>query len=213
MIVEADVTLTDYGLTLECALLTGLLWRRGVPPTSVRSWFAVFFGSTGLAALLGGTVHGFLPNEQTRAGALLWRATLLAIGLAATSAWQVGACMALSRRVARWLSIAATTELIGYGALVIFVSQQFSIAIVNYLPATLFLLGVFGIAYRQTRAQPVLLGMAGLALTFVASGIQQAGIALHPVYLNHNALYHLIQAAALVLIFRGAQAVCSWAAA
>jgi hypothetical protein len=212
VIAEPDVTLTDYGLTLECAVLMGSLWRRG-PPGRVRTWFVVFFGSTGLAALLGGTVHGFLPDGQTRAGALLWRATLLAIGLAATAAWQVGAGVALSRRTARWLSIAAMTDLIAYGALVILVTQRFSIAIVNYLPAVLFLLGAFGAVYQRTRARPVLVAMAGLALTFVGSGIQQARITVHPVYFNHNALYHLIQAAALVLIFWGARALCGGRAA
>ena len=212
MIAAPDVTLTDYGLTLECTLLACLLWRPGVRPARVQTWFAVFFGSTGLAALLGGTFHGFFPDEQTRTGALLWRTTLLAIGFAATAAWQAGARVVLSRRSARWASIAAAMELIGYGAIVIFVSQRFSIAIVNYLPAAFLLLGAFGVVYRQTRARPALLGVAGLAPSFLASGIQQAGIALHPVYVNHNALYHLIQAVALALIFRGAQAVCAWAA-
>jgi len=211
VIAEPDVTLTDYGLALECALLAGLLGRPGVRPVGVRTWFVIFFGSTGLAALLGGTFHGFFPDEQTLASALLWRTTLLAIGFAATAAWQVGARVVLARTSAQWVSIAAVMELILYGAIVIFVSQSFSIAVVNYLPAALFLLGAFGVVYRQTRARPARLGMAGLALTFLASGIQQAGIALHPVYVNHNALYHLVQAVALVLIFRGARAVCSLA--
>jgi hypothetical protein len=30
------------------------------------------------------------------------------------------------------------------------------------------------------------------------------GLGDHPVYLNHNALYHLIEAVALFMIFRGA---------
>jgi hypothetical protein len=122
----------------------------------------VFFGSTGLAALTGGTYHGFFSDSRAVAGPLLWRATLLAIGLAATAAWLAGAWAVLSRRVARWLSITALTELLGYVAVVMFVSQRFSIAIVNYLPAALFLLGTFGLAYRRTGARPILMGMVGL---------------------------------------------------
>jgi hypothetical protein len=41
-------------------------------------------------------------------------------------------------------------------------------------------------------------------LTLVAAAVQQARIALHPTYFNHNALYHLLQAIALFLIFRAA---------
>jgi hypothetical protein len=210
---SADVTLTDYGLALVCAMLTILLWSRGTQPGGLRTWFVVFFGSTGAAAFLGGTFHGFFPDEHTREGALLWRVTLVAIGLAATAAWQVGASVVLSRRAARRLSIVAILELLAYSALVIFVTQSFWIAIVDYLPASLFLLGAFTVAYRRTRARPMLLGIAGLVLTVIASGVQQARIAVHPVYFDHNALYHLIQAAALVLVFRAARAMCREAAA
>ena len=33
--------------------------------------------------------------------------------------------------------------------------------------------------------------------------LQQLEIALHPVYFDHNAVYHVVQAAALVLLFLG----------
>ena len=45
-----------------------------------------------------------------------------------------------------------------------------------------------------------------------APGVQQTEIELHPVYLNHDALHHLIQAAGLILIFRAAGAACCVAA-
>jgi hypothetical protein len=59
--------------------------------------------------------------------------------------------------------------------------------------------------YRRTRNRPLALTITGLLLTFVAAGVQQAGIAVHPVYFNHNALYHVIQGVALFLIFVGAR--------
>jgi len=64
---------------------------------------------------------------------------------------------------------------------------------------------VFGLEYRRTRARAVLLGFLGLVLSLVASAIQQSGIALHPVYFNHNALYHVIQVVALFMIFLAAR--------
>jgi hypothetical protein len=42
-----------------------------------------------------------------------------------------------------------------------------------------------------------------LALSIVAAVTQQARIALHPVYFDHNAVYHVIQAIALVVLYFG----------
>ncbi len=41
----------------------------------------------------------------------------------------------------------------------------------------------------------------------VAAGVQQLGIALHPVYFDHNALYHLIQAVAVLMLFLSARGI------
>lgn len=35
--------------------------------------------------------------------------------------------------------------------------------------------------------------------------MQQAGVTVHPVYLDHNALYHVIQGIALWMIYRAAK--------
>src|SRR5712691_4867587 len=54
MISEPIVTLTDYGLTAECAVLAWLMSRRAGGPA--REWFTLFFLSLGAGALTGGTV-------------------------------------------------------------------------------------------------------------------------------------------------------------
>jgi hypothetical protein len=51
--------------------------------------------------------------------------------------------------------------------------------------------------------------MAGVVLTFVAAGIQQARIDLHPTWLTHNTLYHVVQGIALLLIFLAARRIVS----
>ena len=43
--------------------------------------------------------------------------------------------------------------------------------------------------------------LAGIISTFAAAGVQQTGLAMHPIYFNHNALYHLIQGLALFMVF------------
>ena len=205
MMSEPDVTLTDYGLAIECAVLVLLLLRQGDPQEPLRIWFALFFASVGLAALAGGTVHGFFPGEETLGHAMLWPTALIAIGLTAMAGWAIGARLLFSTDVARRIILAAAVEFVAYSVLVLLISQRFMFAVINYLPAVMWLALALAIVYARVRQRPVLVGLAGLLLTFVAAGVQQAGVALHPIYFNHNALYHVIQAIALLMIFWSAR--------
>jgi hypothetical protein len=200
-LLEPDVTLTDYGIALECGALAWLVCRR----EGSDGWFTWFFLATGTAALLGGTVHGFLSDKQSLWYVAAWDGTLLAIGLAALSGWAVGANMLFSPGPAARIVRAAATVYLFYTVVVIFVRNEFVVAILHYLPAAIFMLSAFVMAYRRSQRQVCLVGALGMILTFVAAGVQQAGIGLHPRYFNHNALYHLIQAVALVLIYRVAR--------
>ena len=87
---DPDVTLTDYGLALLCAWFVWRMWR-GPRFGPARFWLVLFFAAAGVAALLGGTVHGFFDLEGTTGHDVLWTATLIAIGVAALAAWGLGA--------------------------------------------------------------------------------------------------------------------------
>ena len=76
---------------------------------------------------------------------------------------------------------------------------------INYSPAALFLLIAFLTAYRREKHGAYLFGVSGMVLTFAAALCQQLGLGLHPIYFNHNAVYHVIQAVALFLIFLAAR--------
>lgn len=193
---EPDVTLTDYALALECAVFCVLLIRGGPWTQSLRRWWTFFFASAGTAALIGGTVHGFLPGN-----AALWTATLLTLGAASLAAWMIGAQLLNLPGVRR----AAVVLLVIYAGVVLFVRQEFLVAIAMYLPATVFLLVAMVQVHRATREREVAIGIWGLALTFVAAAVQQLKVGVHPVYFNHNALYHLIQFVALWLLFIAAR--------
>jgi hypothetical protein len=192
---EPDVTLTDFALALECAVFCVLLSRDGA--SALRRWWIVFFASIGAAALVGGLVHGFFP-EPDPVGATLWIVTMLLIGVTSAAAWSVGALLGLPAGTQQLIRQLAISLLVIYTAVVLFVDDRFMVAIAMYLPATVFLL----MRMIRLRNTP---GIAGLLLIFAGAAVQQLGVGLHPVYFNHNALYHVIQAVALFLLFRSAR--------
>ena len=202
---EPDVTLTDYALTLECGLFVYWLLVHGQADNPLRLWFAVFFASIGAAALSGGTVHGYFPNADTFGHSVLWGVTLIAIGVTALCGWIIGARLYCPESVAAWIQFGAVALFVLYCGVVLFVTRDFLVAVSYYLPATLFLLVVYGLVYQQGRESAVLIGLIGFVLTLVAAGIQQVQWGLHPVYLSYNALYHVVQAVALFFIYWSAR--------
>jgi len=175
MITEPDVTLTDYLVATESALFTYLLACKGNRKHPLRIWFAVFFGSISVAGIAGGTVHGFFLDIETLGYQILWPLTLVAIGVTALAAWVIGARIYFSPKVAGWVSIVAATQFAGYCLIVLLITQLFTIAMINYLPAVIFLTIVFTVIYIQARERKVLIGLVGFLLTFIAAGVQQGG--------------------------------------
>jgi len=205
---QPDVTLTDYGLALLCGFIVIRLWTGpGLGP--LRRWLVLFFAGAGAAPLLGGTVHGFFDHPGTAAYEILWPATLIAVGLATLGVWGLGARLTFRDGVARGVIGLATMAFLSYAGLIVAGFQEFRVAVINYLPATLFLLLAVAISWRRKPGPGLARAALGLALTLVAAGGQQAGVSLHPRYFDHNALYHLVQAVALVLVWRGMVAYAS----
>src|SRR5205809_5293395 len=118
---EPDVALTDYALALECTVFAYLLQRKE---------HAFFFGSAAVASLAGGTVHGFFPDARTLGNAVLWRITLIAIGITAVSAWAIGARVLFPAPAARRITMAAAAAFAAYCVLTLFVTQDFRAAVV-----------------------------------------------------------------------------------
>lgn len=205
LIHEPDVALTDFALAVECALFAGWLYRKAEARGLLLGAFVAFFAAVAAASLFGGVTHGFLTDPGTILARVVWRATLVAIGLGAFASWVVGARLSLSEKAAARVTIFAGSLFVLYVGVVLFVAQSYAVAIIHYLPAAVFLMGAFTVAYRRRPSGFLLAGLWGVALTFLAAAVQQAGIDVHPRYFNHNALYHLIQAIALALIFVAAR--------
>jgi hypothetical protein len=195
---EPDVSLTDYGLAAESIILARLLYRARATSYALKNSFIWFYSSAAVAAAFGGTFHGFLQDEPT---GILWRAVLVTTGFTAFAAWRIGALLSFSSGTVTRISRIAIVELAVYSFIVLLFRQDFLVAIVNYLPAVVFLTFSLVLHLARSGNSSTLTGLTGLALTFVAAGVQNFRISLHPRYFNHNALYHLLQGVALLLIF------------
>lgn len=202
---EPAVTLTDFGLAVECAILATLVGRQAPPP--LRRWWVLFFVAVGAGALFGGLVHGYYSDHRTLGWRLLWYATMIALGVAATAVWSLGAYVQLGERMGALLRRSALWLLAVYVLIVLTISSRFIVAILMYLPATLFLLVALIDAYRRSPLREEGIAIGGLVLTLIAAAVQAFGVAVHPVYFDHNALYHLIQAIALILLYLGARGI------
>lgn len=201
MLREPATTLTDYLLMVECAAFAALLARRA-SGGFLRAAFVVLFASVALASFTGGTVHGFFPEVSSAGNRLLWPLTLLAIGVTAAAMLAIAAHLGLGRArgpMAAWLAGALW---VAYALVVVRGNREFYVAIAAYLPAMLLFMAVLARRWLQRRTPGVSAGLAGMLLALFGAVGQQAGIGLHPVYFDHNTVYHLVQAVALYLLYR-----------
>ncbi|HYD18575.1 MAG TPA: hypothetical protein VEF76_08865 [Patescibacteria group bacterium] len=201
MMLEPAVTLTDFIVAFECAAVAWCL--RTAPAGQMRTAFFLMFGGIGVGALAGGLVHGFFPEGETQQN--LWLVVLASLGVMALAGWSIGALLLLRPKWAAVAQRAALAELVFYCWYISREDTPFSAALLNYLPATMFMLVGYIVFYRRQPAPPVLLGIAGLLLTFLGALLQSLKIGIHPTYFDHNALFHVVQFIAIYLIFLSAK--------
>jgi hypothetical protein len=196
---EPDVTITDYLLSLASVGFAWWSWRRS---GDARCWYVAFFISLALASLLGGTVHGFIPSGIL--STWLWGSVLLSLGGTAVTMWGIASALACPPRLRRDVMGAVALLAVVYAVVVLAGWRPFWLAIAAYAPASIAML----LAYLSNlrRPGPWGWGIAGVLLSLVAAGVQVGHVAIHPRYFNHNALYHLVQAIALYGIARVAGA-------
>lgn len=200
MISEPVTTLTDYALA-------GVCWWFGVRLLLSRegnfsrlSW-AVAFLALASAAFLGGTHHGFAPLMGEIAAALLWKLTVLAIGIFGFGMVAGSACATVRGALRAALLTATGIQLAVYTAWMLG-HDEYRYVVFDTAAAmlTLVALHTYAAIGRGDRASYWILG--GVALSTVAAAAQFFHLAFHE-YFNHNDLYHVIQIAAMTLFYRG----------
>jgi hypothetical protein len=206
-LLEPAVALTDLGIAIECGVFAGILSRGPNADRTLGHAFRAFFAASSVAALLGFVTHGFLPDDGSLLYRMAWTASIASIGVAALASWIIGGRLTMSHQVERIVILLAGVMFAIYLVVILFLSQSYVVVIVYYLPAAIFLLAAFSIAYRQRGDNALLAGAAGVILTFVAAGVQQGVLGLHFLDLNHNTAYHIVQAVAFFLIFWAARGI------
>lgn len=198
---EPTTTLTDWVLGIQALWLGARLRRlRGENRDAARGLGSALL-ATGVGALVGGASHGFAPwLEGTLWDPLLWKITMLCIGLTSLLFLRAVGRAALAPRARRWLDTFALLEFVIY-ALWILRDDAFLWAIVDYLPAMIVALVLFGA--QAIAGRPGGRAIAGgILLTLVGAAVQASGFALHE-HFNHNDLFHVIQMVAVWALFRG----------
>ena len=201
MIHEPDVALTDYLLTIETGVFAFLLWRHPVPMPA-RRVSALIFVCLAASSFTGGTYHGFFPEKTATAGGwAIWVATLLLLGVGASLAWIFFALLAAGEKSLRVALPLAAILFAGYAFVVLRIDQSFRVSAIFSAPPVLAVLGLLSVRAIRDRSPNARLAAGAILLMMLAAVLQQLHFGLHPVWFNHNALYHLLEGAALALLF------------
>ena len=180
---------TDYLLGAVTAWLCVSLWKQRESQRSRLCW-TIAFGALALGALLGGTWHGLLQSG------LLWKATVLTIGVASFAMLVATALAVLSGAPRTVLLVLAGVKFLFY-ATAMLIRDEFIVFVIDS-----------GVTFAVVAALHLWRFnswiLAGLAVSVIAALAQASGAAPHR-YFNHNDLYHVIQIGAMVLFYRGAR--------
>jgi len=202
---EIDVALTDYVLTVECfifaLILLGLKVKR-----NLKSSFLIIFLGFGFAAMIGGTVHGFQHELPLSVRSILWWLTLVFVGITAYGFARAGLGLLQTEQKSGMQQKYLLSGLIIYIFLT-YMKPLFLIAILFYIPATLLTLTGFIYSYRRTHSSTIKWGIYGLVLSLIAPLIQQLKVSFPSIYITHNTVYHVILMISVYLFFLGTKAV------
>jgi len=178
---EATTVLTDYALAAVSIFLGSKLVGKS------RLW-AVAFLALGLGAALGGTWHGFWENDA------LWKATTLSVGVASFGMVAGSALATTSGALQRLLVGFALGKMAAYCAWMLY--HDDFIWVIADTGSALLIVALLHL-WRFNGWM-----LAGVAVSVFAGLAQASGFALHERF-NHNDLYHVLQTAAMFLLYRG----------
>ena len=200
---DPDVVFTDLGLALLGGYLGWRLWNGPGQRMLLRTG-GLLMGGLASAALWGAVFHALFPaGTATPAGFLIWVPVALSIVLAASVMLELSLRLLVPRiQLGVRRSIVATYAVV-FAVVVLLVHESFSSIVYFYTPALVLLLIAAGQEALRSRDTGWTLIAIGLIMSAGAAMLQQAKVVVHPVYFDHNAVYHVVQAIALVFLYFG----------
>jgi hypothetical protein len=191
---EPAVVLTDLALAILGAVLC---WR-------LSGTGAFILGGLASAAFWGAIFHAFFPDRTSTAlGFVAWLPVALSIMVVAAALLY----MALSVFVTRPPRVVVGAYCAVFLGVLLLIDESFSTIVLLYGPVLVLALAAAAVQAIRMRERPWGIVALGLTVSAAAALLQQAHVAIHPVYFDHNAVYHVVQAVALVLLYLGFQRV------
>jgi|SRR3989344_3626499 len=192
---EPDVAITDLILFIESILFAWLFYKQTSNHFLLRKLLILLFLSLGASSFIGALFHAFFPAKATTAeGFIVWILVAFSIGVTASTIWCINSLLVKGNKFIKITLLFSLLYLAIFMYVVIFIDYRFPIIMIFYIPPMIVLAFIsFYKSYFYL--------LFGILLSFVAALIQYFQISIHPTIFNYNALYHLIQGIALMMIF------------
>jgi hypothetical protein len=198
-VTEPTTAITDCLLAACTAFWALMLFRRaeGDRRVPLLLWAAAF-AATAAGALAGAAWHGLRPLLGVTAALIVWKATLLSIGLAS---FALGSAVAFDwlPRAARIATIALLGAQFCWYAAVIAKSDDFSAVVADY---SIVMIGVLIAALVRVRERAARWIIGGILVSFAAAAVEMSSLRIGS--LTHDDVYHLIEIGGLFMLYRGA---------
>lgn len=200
---DPDVAVTDLGLAILGAYLGWRLWNAPGRCALLRNG-AILMGGLASAAFWGAVFHAFFPaGTATPPGLLAWVPVVLSIVVAASAMLDLSLRLLLPGIQLHVRRSIVAPYAVGFAVVALLVHESFSSIVYFYAPALALLLFAAGQQAIRSRNTGWTLIATGLIISAGAAVIQQAKVAVHPLYFDHNAVYHVVQGVALVFLYFG----------
>jgi hypothetical protein len=193
---EPMTAFTDAMLAAWVAFLAARLFDRSRDAASVFLWGCAFVAAA-VSSLAGVAYHGSRILFSVAQTALCWKVVPVATGVAALCLGSAAAVAWLRPRTRKAIIVLLVLEFaacIAGAAL----SNSFMVAAIDYVPVLVALLAG-ALLHRGSTASGFI--AAGVVVSFIAFGVQVSSLRLGG--LDHNDIFHVIQAAAMYVLYRG----------
>jgi len=201
-ITEPMTMITDYAMgALALVLALRLFGDAGAgSQLSGRLWAAALL-MTAVAAIVGGTYHGFIQWMPGARGRMVWKLTLFATGVG-SACLLAAALVAATTGTLQGALIAVVCVKLAVYVWSISTSDRFTLVIADYGAALIAVLLAAWIVAPSGLTPAAWWITAAVAVALVAAVIQYAHLAPHE-HFNHNDLFHVVQMVAIYLLYRG----------